>query len=123
MVEMSDEEFYTYDKPPRANVRGLASVDEKTYTPNTDIKMGDHPSSGATNTRGRGTFTSSWAIVRSISTTKRLRSSLKTPFSGPQARKSGQNDPLYNTGTENVPSSLRCGYYLRGSFRFRHTRR
>ena len=33
----------TYDKPPRANVHVLASVDEKTYTPNTDIKMGDHP--------------------------------------------------------------------------------
>ncbi len=40
---IKDEEFYTYDKPPRANVRVLASVDEKTYTPNTDIKMGDHP--------------------------------------------------------------------------------
>lgn len=38
-----DEEFYTYDKSPRANVHVLASVDEKTYTPNSDIKMGDHP--------------------------------------------------------------------------------
>src|SRR6516164_2704655 len=37
------EEFYTYDKSPRANVHVLASVDEKTYTPHTDIKMGDHP--------------------------------------------------------------------------------
>jgi uncharacterized protein len=38
-----DEEFYTYDKSPRENVHVLASVDEKTYTPNTDITMGDHP--------------------------------------------------------------------------------
>jgi type 1 glutamine amidotransferase len=38
-----NEEFYIYDKSPRANVHVLASVDEKTYTPNTDIKMGDHP--------------------------------------------------------------------------------
>jgi uncharacterized protein len=38
-----DEEFYTYDKSPRANVHVLASVDEETYSPNTDIKMGDHP--------------------------------------------------------------------------------
>ena len=38
-----DEEFYTYDKSPRANVHVLASVDEETYTPNTDIRMGDHP--------------------------------------------------------------------------------
>jgi type 1 glutamine amidotransferase len=37
------EEWYTYDTSPRPNVRVLASVDEKTYTPTTDIKMGDHP--------------------------------------------------------------------------------
>lgn len=37
------EEWYTYDTSPRPNVRVLASVDEKTYTPSTDIKMGDHP--------------------------------------------------------------------------------
>ena len=37
------EEWYTYDQSPRPNVRVLASVDEKTYTPSTDIKMGDHP--------------------------------------------------------------------------------
>jgi uncharacterized protein len=38
-----DEEWYTYDKSPRPNVHVLASVNEKTYTPNTDKKMGDHP--------------------------------------------------------------------------------
>jgi len=38
-----DEEFYTYDKSPRVSVHVLASVDEKTYAPNSDIKMGDHP--------------------------------------------------------------------------------
>jgi type 1 glutamine amidotransferase len=37
------EEFYTYDKSPRSNVRVLASVDESSYMPNSDIKMGDHP--------------------------------------------------------------------------------
>ncbi|MES2277029.1 MAG: ThuA domain-containing protein [Bacteroidota bacterium] len=37
------DEWYTYNKSPRPNVRVLASVDENSYTPNTDIKMGDHP--------------------------------------------------------------------------------
>jgi type 1 glutamine amidotransferase len=37
------EEWYTYDKSPRANVRVLASVNEHTYTPDTKTKMGDHP--------------------------------------------------------------------------------
>ena len=41
MVEK--EEWYTYDKSPRPNVHVIASVDESTYTPNSDIKMGDHP--------------------------------------------------------------------------------
>lgn len=37
------EEWYTYDKSPRGNVEVLASVDESTYSPASDIKMGDHP--------------------------------------------------------------------------------
>jgi hypothetical protein len=37
------EEFYTYDKSPRPNVHVIASVDESSYVPNSDIKMGDHP--------------------------------------------------------------------------------
>jgi type 1 glutamine amidotransferase len=38
------EEWYTYDKSPRANVHVLATVDENSYQPNSDIKMGgDHP--------------------------------------------------------------------------------
>jgi len=41
MVEK--EEFYTYEKSMRPNVHVLASVDESTYEPNSDIKMGDHP--------------------------------------------------------------------------------
>jgi len=41
--EINDEEWYTYDKSPRPNVHVLASVDEKTYTPLSAIKMGDHP--------------------------------------------------------------------------------
>lgn len=40
---VKQEEFYTYDKSPRPNVRVLASVDEDSYLPNSDIKMGDHP--------------------------------------------------------------------------------
>jgi uncharacterized protein len=40
---IENEEWYTYDKSPRPNVHVLASVDEATYTPNTDVKMGDHP--------------------------------------------------------------------------------
>ena len=37
------EEWYTYDKSPRPNVEVLASVNEDTYTPDSKIKMGDHP--------------------------------------------------------------------------------
>jgi type 1 glutamine amidotransferase len=37
------EEWYIYDKSPRPNVDVIASVDESTYSPNSEIKMGDHP--------------------------------------------------------------------------------
>ena len=37
------EEWYTWDKSPRANVHVIASVDESTYTPDSKVKMGDHP--------------------------------------------------------------------------------
>ena len=40
---IENEEWYTYDKSPRQNVHVLASVDEKSYSPASDIKMGDHP--------------------------------------------------------------------------------
>lgn len=40
---LPDDEWYTYDKSPRENVRVLASVDESTYTPMSEVKMGDHP--------------------------------------------------------------------------------
>src|ERR1700739_691709 len=40
---IENEEWYTYDKSPRPNVRVLASVDEKTYSPASSTKMGDHP--------------------------------------------------------------------------------
>jgi len=40
---IEQEEWYTYDKSPRPNVRVLASVDESTYEPQGDVKMGDHP--------------------------------------------------------------------------------
>jgi type 1 glutamine amidotransferase len=37
------DEWYTWDKSPRPNVHVIASVDESSYTPDTPIKMGDHP--------------------------------------------------------------------------------
>jgi len=40
---INKEEWYTYNRSPRPYVRVIASVDEKTYTPGSDIKMGDHP--------------------------------------------------------------------------------
>ncbi len=38
-----DDEWYTYDKSPRPNVKVLANVDESSYQPASNIKMGDHP--------------------------------------------------------------------------------
>jgi len=40
---VDQEEWYTYDKSPRQNVRVLARVNEATYLPDTKTKMGDHP--------------------------------------------------------------------------------
>lgn len=40
---VEDDEWYTYDKSPRPAVHVIASVDEDTYTPASDVKMGDHP--------------------------------------------------------------------------------
>ena len=41
---IENEEWYTYDKSPRPNVHVLATVDESTYSPDTQTKMnGDHP--------------------------------------------------------------------------------
>ncbi len=40
---IDEEEWYTYDKDPRPNVHVLARVDEASYHPSSDIKMGDHP--------------------------------------------------------------------------------
>lgn len=40
---VKQEEWYTWDKSPRPNVRVLASVDENSYAPDTKTKMGDHP--------------------------------------------------------------------------------
>lgn len=37
------EEWYIYDKSPRPNVDVIASVDENSYSPDSKIKMGDHP--------------------------------------------------------------------------------
>jgi type 1 glutamine amidotransferase len=37
------DEWYIYNKSPRANVHVLASIDEATYNPPKDVKMGDHP--------------------------------------------------------------------------------
>ena len=40
---IENEEWYVWDKSPRANVHVLARVDESTYTPETPKKMGNHP--------------------------------------------------------------------------------
>lgn len=40
---ISKEEWYTYDRSPRANVHVLASVDESTYSNPSAVRMGDHP--------------------------------------------------------------------------------
>jgi uncharacterized protein len=40
---VDQEEWYTYNKSPRANVLVLARVNEATYSPDTPTKMGDHP--------------------------------------------------------------------------------
>ena len=40
---LNDDEWYTFDKNPRPNVHVLATVDESSYKPASDIKMGDHP--------------------------------------------------------------------------------
>jgi len=37
------EEWYTYDKSPRPNVTVIAAVDESSYEPASETKMGDHP--------------------------------------------------------------------------------
>lgn len=42
---IQDDEWYTYDKDPRDTeyIHVLASVDEDSYRPASDIRMGDHP--------------------------------------------------------------------------------
>ena len=40
---VEEEEWYTFDQDPRPNVHVLARVDESSYQPSSDIKMGDHP--------------------------------------------------------------------------------
>jgi type 1 glutamine amidotransferase len=40
---ITKDEWYIYNKSPRANVHVLASIDEATYNPAKDVKMGDHP--------------------------------------------------------------------------------
>ncbi len=43
MFSIPDDEWYTFDKNPRSSVKVLATVDETSYQPASDIKMGDHP--------------------------------------------------------------------------------
>lgn len=40
---VTKDEWYTYDRSPRGNVRVLARVDEDSYSIDTQAKMGDHP--------------------------------------------------------------------------------
>jgi type 1 glutamine amidotransferase len=42
--EVTTDEWYTWNKSPRENVSVLANVDENSYSPSSDVKMGgDHP--------------------------------------------------------------------------------
>ncbi len=41
--KVDKEEWYTYNKSPRLNVKVLANVDESSYQPDSKLKMGDHP--------------------------------------------------------------------------------
>jgi len=43
MFVLPQDEWYTFDRSPRPNVSVLANVDEASYKPASDIKMGDHP--------------------------------------------------------------------------------
>jgi type 1 glutamine amidotransferase len=40
---IESDEWYTYDRSPRPDVRVLANVDEDSYDPPRTVKMGDHP--------------------------------------------------------------------------------
>lgn len=40
---LRDDEWYTYDRSPRPRVQVLARVDEESYVPASDVRMGDHP--------------------------------------------------------------------------------
>lgn len=40
---VTTDEWYTFDRSPRPNVRVLAKVDESSYKPPSTLKMGDHP--------------------------------------------------------------------------------
>lgn len=42
-VRIPRDEWYTYNRSPRPNVHVLAHVDEHSYTPPSDVRMGDHP--------------------------------------------------------------------------------
>ncbi|WP_433967971.1 ThuA domain-containing protein [Tunturiibacter gelidiferens] len=40
---IENDEWYTYDRSPRPSVHVLANVDEGSYQPVREVKMGDHP--------------------------------------------------------------------------------
>jgi len=42
-LRLPKDEWYTYDCDPRPKVHVLAHVDESSYTPSSNIRMGDHP--------------------------------------------------------------------------------
>ena len=43
VFSIPNDEWYSFYKNPRSNVKVLANVDESSYQPASDIKMGDHP--------------------------------------------------------------------------------
>jgi uncharacterized protein len=79
---IENDEWYTYDRSPRPNVHVLANVDENSYQPTRDVKMGITRSCGAMNTTGRGTSTFSSAIMESCWAMRTSKSCILMQFTG-----------------------------------------
>jgi type 1 glutamine amidotransferase len=89
-----DDEFYTFDKNPRPNVQVLANVDESSYQPDSEIKMGDHPAIWTNPTKKARN------VYFLIGHSKKLYDSndFKTMFSNAISWASGQEEVVDKTG-------------------------
>lgn len=88
---ISSEEWYTYDRSPRANVHVLASVDEATYSDPSAARMGITRSSGPMSAWRHATCTSSWDTGRGFLRTRRSPPSSAKRSCGP-----AKNNPYQN---------------------------